>query len=291
MVELGRMLRTADPEELTRQVAAWKAAGERVAFVPTMGALHEGHLSLVHRARELAPHVVASVFVNPAQFGPGEDFESYPRDLDGDAAKLESAGCELIFEPEVETIYPPGYSTWIDVEGPSEGFEADQRPGHFRGVATVVYRLFRLVRPDLAVFGEKDAQQLAVVYKLARELATGVEIVGAPIVREDDGLAMSSRNVYLDPEERRAAAVLSRSLRQAEAAIRAGERRAAELIRQVRAELESEPRAEIDYVAVVDAETFRPIETLVGHSVIPIAVRIGRTRLLDNLQIRLGQDL
>lgn len=279
------MLRETDLQRLRDRVATWRSEGMRIGFVPTMGALHEGHLSLVRLAREHGEKVVASIFVNPAQFGPKEDYGTYPRQLEHDAGMLAGAGCDLLFTPAVEAIYPPGYDTWISVEGPSTGLEGDARPGHFRGVATVVYRLFHLVRPDFAVFGEKDAQQLAVVRQLVRDLELGIEIMPGATVRESDGLAMSSRNVYLDPEERRAAGVLHRALQKAAEAAGHGERRSAEILRLVHAELASEPRAHVDYAAVVDADSFQPIEILSGRCVVPIAVRIGKTRLIDNLQL------
>jgi pantoate--beta-alanine ligase len=272
-----------DSGGLRRWVAARRARGLRIGFVPTMGALHEGHLSLVRRAAELTDAVVASVFVNPAQFGPDEDYNRYPRDPDGDAALLAGAGCHLLVLPEVETLYPPGGSTWVDVEGPSRGFEADQRPGHFRGVATVVLKLFHLVTPDVAVFGRKDAQQLAVVRTMVRDLHLPVEVVGAPIVREPDGLAMSSRNAYLTPEDRQAAGVLHRALGAAVAAFDGGERRSDELRRWVEEELATEPRGQVDYVAVVDADTFEPVDRVKGPTVVATAVRFGETRLLDNV--------
>ncbi|MEM9555067.1 MAG: pantoate--beta-alanine ligase [Acidobacteriota bacterium] len=274
--------RIHDATRLGRRIDDWRADGLRIGFVPTMGALHEGHLSLVRRAGALADRVVASIFVNPTQFGPGEDLDSYPRSPTRDTELLEQAGCDLVFLPSAETIYPPGDSTRVDVAGPSAGFEGAERPGHFRGVATVVLKLLQLVRPHLAVFGQKDAQQLAVVRRMVRDLHLPVEIVAAPIVREDDGLAMSSRNVYLDGEQRRAAAVLHRALHDAEALVAAGERRAAPLIDAVRARLAEEPSGSVDYVAVVDAETFAPVDTLTAPAVLPIAVRFGATRLLDN---------
>lgn len=277
--------RVSDPAELRARVEAWRSRGLRIAFVPTMGALHAGHLSLVREGRRRADRVVTSIFVNPTQFGPGEDFESYPRDTDGDCRLLAGEGCDLVFLPSVATVYPAGESTVVDVTGPSAGFEGAERPGHFRGVATVVAKLFGLVQPDVAIFGEKDAQQLAVVRRLVRDLCMPIEIVGAPIVREADGLALSSRNVYLDPEERRAARVLSRSLARALEAVRAGERDAETLRRRVRQHLESEPLGSVDYVAVVDGTTFEPLDRLAGRSVIAIAYRLGRTRLLDNLSM------
>jgi pantoate--beta-alanine ligase len=237
--------------------------------------------------------VVASVFVNPTQFGPGEDFDSYPRSPERDGEMLAAAGCHLLFLPDVETIYPrfgqaDGGSTFVEVEGPSQGFEGAERPGHFRGVATVVLKLFQLVQPHVAVFGEKDAQQLAVVRRMVQDLHLPVEIVGAPIVREDDGLAMSSRNVYLSSEQRRAASVLYRSLEAARQMIEAGERAADAIRRQVATVIEAEPLGELDYVAVVDQDGFRRVDVLAPRSVIAIAVRFGKTRLLDNLHIELG---
>jgi pantoate--beta-alanine ligase len=271
-------------------VAAARAAGRRVGLVPTMGALHAGHLALVEAARRETAGgrpglVVASVFVNPTQFGPHEDFARYPRQPEKDSAMLVQAGCDLLFMPAVETIYPPGATTTIDVAGVSAGLEGAERPGHFRGVATVVSALFHLVAPDVAVFGEKDAQQLAVLRRLVRDQHFPVEIVGHPIVREADGLALSSRNAYLTPEERRAAAVLFRTLERARRTIAAGEREAEPLKRLLRASLAEEPLAVVDYAEVVDAETFQPVPVLAGRIVIPLAVRFGRTRLLDNLQL------
>lgn len=280
------MITVASERELRHAVAKWRGRGERIGFVPTMGALHAGHVSLVELARKHASRVVVSVFVNPTQFGPGEDFAKYPRDVDGDAAKLAAAGCDLLFLPDVETIYPPGASTRVRVEGPSQGFEGECRPGHFEGVATVVAGLFGLVRPDIAVFGEKDAQQLAVVRALVRDLHLGIEIVPGPIVREEDGLAMSSRNVYLTPEERRAAGVLHRSLAAARAAVEAGERDSTRIISGLAAAIAAEPLARLDYAAVVAADTFRPVERIAGEVVIPVAARFGSTRLLDNARLR-----
>lgn len=280
------MIPVASERELRHAVAKWRGRGERIGFVPTMGALHAGHLSLVELARKHASRVVVSIFVNPTQFGPGEDFARYPRDVDGDAAKLAAAGCDLLFLPEVETIYPPGATTRVRVEGPSRGFEGDCRPGHFEGVATVVAGLFGLVRPDVAVFGEKDAQQLAVVRALVRDLHLAIEIVPGPIVREEDGLAMSSRNVYLGAPERRAATVLQRSLAAARAAVEAGERDPARLVDRLAAQIAAEPLAHLEYAAVVAADTFRPVERIAGDVVIPVAARFGSTRLLDNARLR-----
>jgi pantoate--beta-alanine ligase len=272
--------------QLRTATMMWRMRDRRVGFVPTLGALHEGHLALVRRARELSDRVIASVFVNPTQFGPGEDFEAYPRDPERDAELLAGAGCDLLFLPEVETVYPPGDVTVVEVAGPpAEGLEADHRPGHFRGDASVVTRLFHLVGCELAVFGEKDAQQLAVVRRLVRDLHLPVEIVAHPTVREADGLAMSSRNAYLSLEERRAAPALHRALTAAREAIEGGERDAGALRRAMSAVLDAEPLVEPEYAEVVDAETFRPVTEVRGRLVLPVAARVGRTRLIDNLQV------
>jgi len=280
------MIEARSEKELRLAVGKWRAAGERIGFVPTMGALHDGHLSLVEIARKHASRVVASVFVNPTQFGPEEDFTRYPRTPEADAARLDAAGCDLLFLPEVETIYPPGSSTRVRVDGPSRGFEGDFRPGHFEGVATVVTALFGLVRPDVAVFGEKDAQQLAVVRAMARDLHLGVEIVAAPIVREPDGLAMSSRNVFLAADERRAATVLSRALTAAKRAVEGGERDAGRLAAGIRDAVGAEPGVALEYAAAVAADSFHPLDRLAGEVVVPLAARVGPVRLLDNFRIR-----
>jgi pantoate--beta-alanine ligase len=282
------MITIRDARELRRQVALWRSEGRTVGFVPTMGALHEGHLSLVRLSRERADRVVASVFVNPTQFGPNEDFSRYPRQPEKDGAMLESAGCDLLFLPDVETIYPPGNATFVEPGGAAEGLEGAFRPGHFRGVATVVCGLLNLVQADVAVFGKKDAQQLAVIRQLVRDLHFPVEIVAGETVREEDGLALSSRNAYLSPDERRAAGVLHRALRAAEQAIAGGERRGDEVRRVMREVLDREPLARTEYAEVVDAATFRPADTLRGSLVLPLAVRVGGTRLIDNFQLVAG---
>jgi len=282
------MITLKDPGDLRRQLALWQMVDKTIGFVPTMGALHEGHLSLVRLARERVHRVVVSIFVNPTQFGPKEDFSRYPRQPENDAEMLEAAGCDLLFLPEVETIYPPGNTTFVEPGGPAEGLEGALRPGHFRGVATVVCALFNLVRPDVAVFGKKDAQQLAVVRQMVRDLHVPVDIVPAETARETDGLALSSRNAYLSREERQAAPVLYRALRAAEQAIAGGERRGDEVRRVMREVLDSEPLARTEYAEVVDAETFRPVDTLTGSLVLPLAVRIGGTRLIDNFQLVVG---
>jgi pantoate--beta-alanine ligase len=278
-----RTARTKD--ELRHRVEAWRREGARIGFVPTMGALHEGHLSLVRIARERGTRVVASVFVNPAQFGPAEDFKRYPRQPEKDAKMLESAGCDLLFLPGVETIYPPGNATFVEPAGAALGLEGTCRPGHFRGVATVVLSLLNLVQADLAVFGEKDAQQLAVIRQMVRDFHLPVEIVPAPTIREADGLAMSSRNAYLSPAERHAATVLHRSLAAAAELIAARERKGDKVRQRLREVLASEPAAKVEYAEVVNAETFAPVETLQGNLVLPLAVRIGGTRLIDNIRL------
>lgn len=264
-------------------------AGE-IGFIPTMGALHAGHLSLVEIARRRGAKVIVSIFVNPTQFGPEEDLSRYPRQPEQDAGLLLDAGCDLIFMPEAETIYPAGHATRIRVEGAAEGYEGDARPGHFDGVATVVSILFQMVRPNFAVFGEKDAQQLAVVRQMTRDLHLPVEIVAGATLRESDGLALSSRNVYLSAEERAAAPAIHRALLAAKAKVEAGERDAAVVRRALRRALKSEPMLHVDYADVVDGTTFRPVERLAGHVVLPVAARLGATRLLDNLQLRLPAE-
>ena len=255
----------------------WHGDGYTIGLVPTMGALHAGHLSLVEAACKANRKVVVSIFVNPIQFGPGEDFERYPRDPDRDSDLLERAGVHAIYRPPLEAMYPPAASTRVVVRGVSEPLEGAARPGHFDGVATVVTKLFGAVEPDRAYFGQKDAQQLAVVRRLARDLDTGVEVCACPTVREADGLAMSSRNAYLSPQERKAAASLSAGLRLAAGAYAAGERDPGSLLQVLRARLQAEPLARIDYAEVVDPETFRPPGRLAV-----VAVRIGATRLIDN---------
>ncbi|MBV8973380.1 MAG: pantoate--beta-alanine ligase [Sphingomonadaceae bacterium] len=268
--------------DLRAAVATFRPA--RVALVPTMGALHAGHLALIAAARAAgAERVVASVFVNPAQFGPDEDFARYPRDEVADAAKLAAAGCDLLFAPAVSDVYPPGFATRIEVAGLTERFEGAVRPGHFAGVATVVTKLLIACAPDLAVFGEKDWQQLAVIRRLVVDLALPVEIVGAPIVRDADGLALSSRNAYLSADERARAVTLPRALAAAREALQAGVP-VTTVLTTVRTRLVTAGFAEPDYVALVNAE-MQPLETLAGTARLIAAARIGGTRLLDNLTV------
>lgn len=254
-----------------------------IGFVPTMGALHEGHLSLVREARQMCDIVIVSIFVNPMQFGRGEDYEKYPRDLTADAALLTEYQVDYIFAPCREEIYPEGFSTLVEVEGLSETLEGVVRPGHFRGVATIVTILFNTIRPDYAFFGRKDAQQAAIIKRLTRDLGYETEIVVMPTIREESGLAMSSRNVYLSDEEKSAAAVIYQSLRAAKIAFKEGERNAGRLAQIVTDKISAEPLAQIDYVAIVDAETFQPVEKVDDKPVlIAVAARFGKTRLIDN---------
>jgi pantoate--beta-alanine ligase len=257
--------------------------GETVALVPTMGYLHEGHLSLVRLARRHASRVMATIFVNPLQFGPREDLSRYPRDFDRDRALLEGEDVDALFAPDAEEMYPAGACTRVIVEGPlTEGLCGASRPGHFAGVATVVAKLFTICEPDAAVFGQKDAQQAAVIRRMTRDLNLPVEIVVGPIVREPDGLAMSSRNVYLSAEERAQAPVLHGALLTAEAAAAAGERRPEALLDRVRSRIASAPLARLDYAALVDAETLVPVERLGEPAILALAVFFGGTRLIDN---------
>jgi pantoate--beta-alanine ligase len=256
-----------------------------VGLVPTMGALHEGHLSLVRHSRTHDDTVVASIFVNPTQFGPGEDFARYPRDPDRDLALLRDLGTDVVFMPPAEEVYPQGFDTHVQVEKLTQRLEGAARPGHFRGVATVVTKLFNIVQPHRAYFGQKDAQQLAVIRRLARDLDLPVEVVGLPTVREPDGLAMSSRNAYLSPEERKAAAVLYRSLEAAQELWRSGVRDVAVIRGRMNEVLAAEPLARIDYVSVADAETLEELEAVDRPALVSLAVRIGGTHLIDNVTL------
>jgi pantoate--beta-alanine ligase len=262
-----------------------------IGLVPTMGALHDGHLSLVREARRMCDVVVVSVFVNPTQFAPGEDFDRYPRDLTHDAALLTDYNVDYIFAPAPEEIYPKNFSTYVTVEGLSDQLEGASRPGHFRGVATVVTVLFNIVRPDFAFFGQKDAQQTMIVRRLVRDLAFDTEIVVLPTVREESGLALSSRNAYLNDEERFAAPALYRALQRAKVLYKDGERNAARIAGVVRATIESEPRARIDYISITDADTFEKLDKLDDRTVlIAVAAHFGKTRLIDNIVLNRKKD-
>jgi len=256
-----------------------------VGFVPTMGYLHEGHVSLARRAREECDRVVASIFVNPTQFGANEDLSKYPRDLKRDLTLLEAAGVDLVWTPTPEVMYSPNFATWVDVEGLTKPLEGAARPGHFRGVTTVVAKLFNAVQPQKAYFGQKDAQQAAVIRQMTRDLNFPIEIVVCPIIREADGLAMSSRNTYLSPEERQAATILFRALTAAKSAYERGER-SAESLRKIMAEIiASEPLAKMQYVSVADYDTLEELETVTGKTLLSMAVFMGKTRLIDNFVI------
>lgn len=253
-----------------------------IALVPTMGALHEGHLSLIDKAAQFADIVVVSVYVNPAQFAPTEDFEQYPRDLDADVEKMKARGAHVVFAPDDSLMYPAGYATYVSVEGLTDGLCGRSRPAHFRGVTTIVSKLFNIVTPDVAVFGQKDAQQVAVIRRMAADLNFNVSIISAPIIRESDGLAMSSRNAYLSKEQREQAPVLYQSLKDAECQISDGVTDAGILRRNIIDRIGSAPLAEIEYVEIVDLSTLKPVQTVMDGALIALAVRFGETRLIDN---------
>ena len=272
-------------KEVREQVKEWKKQGLSVGLVPTMGYLHEGHKSLIDRAVAENDKVVVSVFVNPMQFGPTEDLESYPRDMERDAALCENAGAALVFHPEPSEMYEDDFSSFVDMNTLTGGLCGKTRPIHFRGVCTVVAKLFNIVTPDRAYFGQKDAQQLAVIRHMVSDLSFGIEIVGCPIIREEDGLAKSSRNTYLSAEERKAALILSQSLKEGKALVEAGEKDAAKIKKVITAKINTEPLAKIDYVEVVDWKTLEPVSTIDAPILTAIAVYIGKTRLIDNFII------
>ncbi|MBE5876322.1 MAG: pantoate--beta-alanine ligase [Lachnospiraceae bacterium] len=268
--------------EVRAQVKEWKKQGLSVGFVPTMGYLHEGHASLMKRAKGECDKVVVSIFVNPMQFGVNEDLDSYPRDLQADSKLCDSLGVDLIFHPEVEEMYENGFCSFVDMNGLTKELCGKSRPIHFRGVCTVVSKLFNIVTPDKAFFGQKDAQQLAVIRRMVKDLNMDIEIVGCPIIREEDGLAKSSRNTYLNEEERKAALVLSQTIRLGEQLVKAGVRESEELLKVMKENLEKEPLAKIDYVEAVSMDTIEKIEKLEGSVLVAMAVYIGKTRLIDN---------
>ena len=257
----------------------------KVGFVPTMGYLHEGHLSLVRRARAENDVVVASIFVNPVQFGPGEDYDKYPRDTQRDLALLQQENVDIVFIPSAPEMYPEGFSTYVQLNGVSEVLEGACRPGHFRGVATVVLKLFNAVQPDRAYFGQKDAQQVVVIRKMVNDLNMGVEVVACPTVRETGGLAMSSRNVYLSPDERRAALILFRCLSLVERLHRQGERETSKLRGRLELLVSREPLAKEDYISIADPQTLQELDVIDGPALISLAIRIGETRLIDNITV------
>ncbi len=269
-------------KEVREIVKAWRAQGLSVGLVPTMGFLHEGHGSLISRAVQDNDRVVVSVFVNPTQFGPNEDLEAYPRDMNHDSAFCEKLGADLIFHPEPSEMYDPDFTTYVNMEELSKTLCGKSRPIHFRGVCTVCTKLFNIVKPDRAYFGQKDAQQLAIIRRMVRDLNMDLEIVGCPIVREEDGLAKSSRNTYLSEKEREAALVLSRSIFLAEKMIEEGETSAANVKSAMTELIEKEPLAQIDYVEAVDGVSMQPVDQIKAPTLIAIAVKIGKTRLIDN---------
>ena len=257
--------------------------GKCLGVVPTMGALHEGHLSLVRAAKAQCEAVAVSIFVNPTQFGPAEDLSKYPRQFERDCQLLEKEGVDILFAPPVEEMYPPGAVTWVLVEGLSEKLDGRSRPGHFRGVTTIVAKLFHILEPDAAFFGQKDAAQLAVIRRMVQDLNFPVEIVACPIVREPDGLAMSSRNAYLNQEERVRALVLQRSLQQVQQEFQAGERNAAQLISAAKEVFAREPQVKLNYFEIVEPDTLDPVESISQETLVAVAAYVGPTRLIDNL--------
>jgi len=280
------MERLEDPRQMQERAEEWRRSGATIGLVPTMGYFHEGHLRLMRLARQRCDVVVTSLFVNPIQFGPGEDLDRYPRDLERDAVLAAGAGVDLLFVPQARDMYPDGFQTTVEVAGLSAGLCGARRPGHFRGVATVVLKLLHLVKPHLAVFGEKDFQQLAVVRRMCLDLDLDVEILGHPIVREEDGLAMSSRNVYLDPADREAARSLSRALAEIRKRAAAGERRCRALARAAEGLILAHPQNRLDYLEFVHAETLEPVERVDRHTVALVAVHVGdRARLIDNTRV------
>ena len=269
-------------QEMSRWSEAQRRDGRRIAFVPTMGFLHEAHLRLVRDGKKRGDRVIVSIFVNPKQFAPSEDFAAYPRDFGGDRELLEWESIDVLFHPSADEVYPAGFQTQVSVDKLSLLLCAPYRPGHFQGVATVVAKLFNIVRPHVAIFGEKDYQQLQVIRRLVRDLNFDIEIVGHPIVREADGLAISSRNIYLSPEERQAALCLSRSLSRGACMVKRGETQARVISEAVRAEIEKEPLARVEYVSLCDSATLEPVAEIQESALLALAVRIGKTRLIDN---------
>jgi pantoate--beta-alanine ligase len=272
-----------DIDTLRKHIKEARKQDKTIGFVPTMGYLHEGHLSLLRKSSTENDLTILSIFVNPLQFGVGEDYEEYPRDLENDGAQAKEAGCDIIFAPTVKEMYPKGYATFVDVERLTEELCGASRPGHFRGVTTVVAKLFNIVTPDLAYFGQKDAQQALVIQRMARDLNMDLGIIIMPIIREQDGLAMSSRNIYLSPDERKQAVILSKSLFMAEQEIKNGQRDAKTISDFIVNSISTAPLAKIDYVKIVDTEEVKPVQTIDGQILIALAVRFGKTRLIDNI--------
>lgn len=275
-----KIVKTVD--EVRAQVKEWRKEGLSVGLVPTMGYLHEGHQSLIKKSVEQNDRTVVSVFVNPMQFGPTEDLESYPRDLEADARLVESTGGDLIFNPEPEEMYKDGFCSFVNMTGLPDALCGLTRPVHFKGVCTVVNKLFNIVKPDRAYFGEKDAQQLAIIMRMVKDLNMDIEIVGCPIIREADGLAKSSRNIYLTPEERKAAVILSKSVALGKKMVAEGEKDAKKIVTAMKELINSEPLATIDYVEIVDMDTMKAIDEVKGHVLCAMAVKFGKARLIDN---------
>ena len=273
----------SDPGDMQALSRAWRKVDVKIAFVPTMGFFHEGHLSLMRYGREMGDRLVVSLFVNPTQFGPTEDLDRYPREPERDAALAREVGVDVLYSPTAEAMYPEGYQTYVAVEGLSQGLCGPSRPGHFRGVATVVLKLFNQVLPHLAVFGEKDYQQLAVIKHMAADLDLPVEVVGRPIVREADGLALSSRNTYLSPEERQSALCLYKALTAARELAAGGETDADKILSTVRNMITSTPHTRLDYAALVDPDSLEEVKTIRGSTRLALAAWVGTTRLIDNM--------
>lgn len=274
---------------LREALRAERKQGKTIGFVPTMGYFHQGHLALMHRAKETCDVVVVSIFVNPIQFAPSEDYQAYPRDLEKDKKIAETEGVDYLFIPSNEEMYPKGYCTFVNVERITEKLCGARRPGHFKGVATVVSKLFNIVQPDKAFFGEKDAQQLIVMRRMVENLNFDVEIIGVPTVRDEDGLAMSSRNVYLDAKERRAALVLSRSLKKAQEMIKSGERKPEVIKKTVEELLQGEPLVDVEYISICDIQKLEEVSELKGSILIVLAARVGKARLIDNVFLDLSK--
>jgi len=274
--------------ELKSIIKDFKNNKKTIGFVPTMGYLHEGHLSLLQKAKEQNDIVVLSIFVNPTQFGKGEDFESYPKKLDKDALLAKEVGTDILFQPSVTEMYPGGYKTFVDVETITNALCGKSRPGHFKGVTTVVNKLFNIVTPDRAYFGQKDAQQVAVIEQMVRDLSMNLEIIPCPIIREADGLAMSSRNVYLTADERKAALILSRSLFDAKKRIEQGEKNADLIKDYISNTIQKEPLAQIDYIEIVNAVTLEDLQSIDGDVLIALAVKFGKARLIDNIRLEVS---
>ena len=275
----------SDPGQMQARALTWRSQGLVTVLVPTMGFFHQGHLSLMEYGRTVGDKLVVSLFVNPTQFGPAEDYQRYPRDFDRDAALAQQVGVDVLYTPAVEAMYPAGYQTYVEVGQLSQGLCGASRPGHFRGVATVVLKLFHQVQPQAAVFGEKDYQQLAVIRRLVADLNVPVTIVGRPIVREADGMAMSSRNTYLNPAERGAALCLYRAILAARELVAAGENSREKIIKEIKKIITQTPHTRLDYLALVDAATLEEVETIAGEARLALAVWVGKTRLIDNTEL------